>query len=152
MSVLSGEKKESVVEVRSWPAGTFAPIAWSGFSPRHSDADPAGRSDTWSSDRRRWCNSAGQPRKQVKPPHIICKWPLDKANDNTKLTRVLPIEPCELETARLWRWWDAVVFLRKPNSSGVSWTEETCSRHFHEVTLKYQITNVTLPLPVTAHS
>lgn len=75
------------MEVRSWPAGTFAPRVWSGFSPRHSDADPAGRSGTWSSDRRRWCNSAGQMGKQVKPathhpqeasgqkPMITRNWP-----------------------------------------------------------------------------
>lgn len=44
------------------------------------------------------------------------------------------------------------MFLRKPSSSGVSWTEETCSRQFQDVTLKYQLTKGALPSPVTAHN
>lgn len=44
------------------------------------------------------------------------------------------------------------MFLRKPSSSGVSWAEETCSRHVQDVILKNQTTKVALPPPAVAQN
>lgn len=50
----------------------------------------------------------------------MCKW--------VKLTKIFPVWLLGEGTERLRRCWATLVFLRKPNNSGVSWTAEIWSK------------------------